>query len=85
MSNNLFVDVHKLLVDYTEELDRHSLGNPYREEAQRIIEELNILIKNKHFIEHIEEEIEEEERRQATDDIADEILNRGCINGRCEI
>ena len=85
MSKNLFADIRRLLVKFTEDLDQHSIGNEMRDEAQRIVDEIDILIKNKDFIEHIEEEIDEEEFRQASDEIAEQILTQSCPNGNCEM
>lgn len=82
---NLFVDIRRLLIKLTEELDDHSIGNEMRDDAQRIIDEIELLLKNKKFIDHIEDEIEEEEFRQVSDDIAEEILTRSCPNGNCEM
>ena len=82
---NLFVDIRRLLIKLTEELDGHSIGNEMRDDAQRIIDEIELLLKNKKFIDHIEDEIEEEEFRQVSDDIAEEILTRSCPNGNCEM
>lgn len=82
---NLFVDIRRLLIKLTEELDDHSIGNEMRDDAQRIIDEIELLLKNKKFIDHIEDEIEEEEFRQVSDDIAEEILTKSCPNGNCEM
>jgi hypothetical protein len=67
------------------ELNKHSIGNADVEEAQDIIDELNVLIKNKAFIKHLEKEIDEEERKMTSEDIADEILSsKYCVGGNCE-
>ena len=85
MSDEIFIRVKRLLENHVELLTKHSLGNEHAEEAQDIIDELNLLIENKAFIKHIEEEINEEERKMVSDDIADEILNgKYCVGGNCE-
>jgi len=85
MSDDIFMRVKKLLEDHVEVLNKHSIGNEHATEAQAIIDELKILIKNKAFIKHIEKEIEEEERKMVSDDLAQEILNgKFCVGGNCE-
>ena len=85
MSDEIFIRVKRLLENHVEVLNKHSLGDEHAEEAQAIIDELKVLIKNKAFIKHIEEEINEEERKMVSDDIADEILSgKYCVGGNCE-
>ena len=85
MSDEIFIRVKRLLENHVEVLNKHSIGDEHTEEAQAIIDELNVLIKNKAFIKHIEEEINEEERKMVSNDIADEILNgKYCVGGNCE-
>jgi len=85
MSDDIFMRVKRLLENHVEVLNKHSIGDEHADEAQAIIDELNVLIKNKAFIEHLEEEIEEEERKMVSDDIAQEILNgKFCVGGNCE-
>lgn len=85
MSDEIFIRVKRLLENHVELLNKHSLGNEHADEAQDIIDELNLLIENKAFIKHIEEEINEEERKMVSDDIADEILSgKYCVGGNCE-
>lgn len=85
MSDEIFIRVKRLLENHVELLNKHSLGNEHADEAQDIIDELNLLIENKAFIKHIEEEINEEERKMVSDDIAQEILNgKFCVGGNCE-
>jgi len=85
MSEQIFDRVRRLLKDHVEILNHHSIGNPHAEEAQDIIDELDLLIENKAFIQHIEEEIEAEERKIVSDDLADEILSsKYCVGGSCE-
>jgi hypothetical protein len=68
MSDDIFMRVKRLLENHVEVLNKHSIGNEHADEAQDIIDELNVLIKNKAFIEHLEHEIEEEERKMVSDD-----------------
>lgn len=85
MSDDLFLRVKKLLENHVKVLDKNSIGDEHAEEAQDIIDELNLLIKNRAFIEHLEEEINEEERKIMSEDIAQEILNgKFCVGGNCE-
>lgn len=85
MSDDIFMRVKRLLENHVEVLNKHSIGDEHADEAQDIIDELNVLIKNKAFIEHLEHEIEEEERKMVSDDIAQEILNgKFCVGGNCE-
>ena len=85
MSDEIFIRVKRLLENHVEVLNKHSIGDEHAEEAQDIIDELNLLIENKAFIKHIEEEINEEERKMVSDDIAQEILNgKFCVGGNCE-
>ena len=85
MSDDIFMRVKILLENHVEVLNKHSIGDEHADEAQDIIDELNVLIKNKAFIEHLEHEIEEEERKMVSDDIAQEILNgKFCVGSNCE-
>jgi hypothetical protein len=72
-------------MDFVALLDKHSIGSEERGEANRIIEELTILMKDEKFVEHLETEMEQHEHQQLSDDIADEILSRGCPNGNCDV
>ncbi len=85
MPHHIFLDIRRLLMDFVSLLDKHSIGNEEREEANRIIEELTILMKDEKFVEHLETEMEQHEHQQLSDDIADEILSRGCPNGNCDV
>jgi hypothetical protein len=85
MSEQIFEKVRSLLKDHVRILNENSIGNEHAEEAEDIIAELDVLIKNKAFIQHIEEEIEAEERKIISDDLADEILNgKYCVGGSCD-
>jgi len=85
MPHHIFLDIRRLLMDFVALLDKHSIGNEEREEANRIIEELTVLMKDEKFVEHLETEMEQHEHQQLSDDIADEILSRGCPNGNCDV
>jgi len=85
MAHHIFIEVRRLLMDFVALLDKHSIGSEDREEANRIIEELTVIMKDEKFVEHLETEIENHEHQQMTDDIADEILSHGCPNGNCDV
>ena len=87
MSKELFNRVRSLLQDHVEELNKNKIGDDHVEEAEEIIAELDLIMSNKHFIEHLEKEIDEEEHKQVSEDLADEILSRGqhCPNGNCDV
>ena len=85
MSDDIFMRVKRLLENHVEVLNKHSIGDEHATEAQDIIDELNVLIKNKAFIKHLEHEIEEEERKMVSEDLAEEILHgKYCVGGRCD-
>lgn len=85
MPHHIFLDIRRLLMDFVSLLDKHSIGSEERKEADRIIEELTILMKDEKFVEHLETEMEQHEHQQLTEDIADEILSHGCPNGNCDV
>jgi hypothetical protein len=85
MAHHIFIEVRRLLMDFVALLDKYSIGSEDREEANRIIEELTVIMKDEKFVEHLESEIENHEHQQMTDDIADEILSHGCPNGNCDV
>ena len=45
MSDDIFIRVKKLLENHVDVLNKHSIGDDHAEEAQDIIDELNLLIK----------------------------------------
>ena len=47
MEHHLFTDISRLLKDFVVLLDKHSIGNEETIEANRIIEELTYVLKNK--------------------------------------
>ncbi len=84
MSQDLFKRVKVLLQNHVELLNEHRLGDTHVEDAQNIIEELNILLKSDKASE-IEKRIDVAERQAVSDDLADEILNgKYCIGGNCD-
>jgi len=85
MEHHLFTDIRRLLMDFVVLLDKHSIGNEETIEANRIIEELTVVLKNKELVDTIETKIEQEEHKQMSQDIADEILSHGCPNGNCDV
>ena len=87
MEHHLLTDIRRLLKDFVVLLDKHSIGNTETEEANRIIEEIDIVLKNRELVDSIETKIEEEEHRQISDDLAEEILSRGqhCPSGNCDV
>jgi len=85
MEHHLLTDTRRLLMDFVVLLNKHSIGNGERDEAERIIEELTLLLKNQEFVDTIEDKIVEEEHKQMSQDIADEILSHGCPNGNCDV
>ena len=87
MEHHLFIDIRRLLKDFVVLLNEHSIGNKETEEANRIIEEIDIVLKNRELVDSIETKIEEEEHRQISDDLAEEILSRGqhCPSGNCDV
>lgn len=85
MEHHLFLDIRRLLMDFIILLDKHSIGSVERVEAERIITELTLLLKNEELVTTIEDKIVEEEHSQVSQDIADEILSHGCPNGNCDV
>ena len=84
MSQDLFKRVKVLLQNHVELLNEYRLGDTHVEDAENIIEELNILLKSNKASE-IEKRIDVAERQAVSDDLADEILNgKYCIGGNCD-
>ena len=85
MSDELFTKVAQLLKHYIVLLDKQSFGNTDTIKAQAIADELDLLMGDKKFVQHIQDEIELKERQIVSDDIADEILNgTHCIGSSCD-
>jgi len=84
MSQDLFKRVKVLLQNHVELLNEHRLGDTHVEDAENIIDELDILLKSNKASE-IEKRIDVAERQAVSDDLADEILNgKYCIGGTCD-
>jgi len=85
MEHHLFLDIRRLLMNFIILLDKHSIGSGERNEAERIITELNYILKDKEFVDMIEDKIVAEEHSQMSQDLADEILSHGCLSGNCDV
>ena len=84
MSQDLFRRVRSLLQDHVRLLNQRSLGDTHVEEAEGIIDEINILLQSDE-VKNIEHQIDEAERKLVSEDIAEEILNgKYCVGGNCE-
>ena len=84
MSADLFKRVRSLLCDHIELLNKHHLADAHVEDAQLIIDELDVLLKSD-AVKDIEKNIDEVERKIVSDDLAEEILNgKYCVGGSCE-
>ena len=84
MSQDLFARIKSLLQDHVVLLNEHKLGDTHVEDAEAIIDEINILLKSDKAGE-IEKSIDVAERQAVSDDLADEIINgKYCIGGTCE-
>lgn len=84
MSKDLFRRVKSLLKDHVQILNEHSIGDTHVDDAQAIIDEINILLKSGE-VKNIENQIDETERKLMSEDLADEILNsKYCVGGSCE-
>lgn len=84
MSQDLFLRIKNLLQNLVELLNEHRLGDSRVEQAEAIIDEINILLKSDKAGE-IEREIDIAERQVISEDIAEEILNgKYCIGGNCD-
>ena len=84
MCQDLFLRIKNLLQDHVELLNEHRLGDNHVEQAESIIDEINILLKSDKAGE-IEKSIDVAERQAVSEDLAEEILNgKYCVGGRCE-
>lgn len=84
MSQDLFRRVRSLLQDHVRLLNQHSLGDTHVQDAEGIIDEINILLQSDE-LKSIEQRIDDAERKLISEDLADEIINgKYCIGGNCE-
>ena len=84
MSADLFKRVKALLKDHVDLLNEHKLGDSHVDDAESIIEEIEVLIGSGEAP-NIEKRIDVAERQAVSDAIADEILNgKYCIGGNCD-
>ena len=84
MSTELFSRIRGLLKDHIELLNKHSIGDNHLQQAENIVNELDIFLRTD-SVKKVEEVIDNAERQQMTDDIADEILNgKYCVGGSCD-
>ena len=77
MSDTLFKRIRHLL-------NKHSLGDTHVEQAENIVDELDIFLRTDSVAE-VEQTISNAEKQQMVEDIADEILNgKHCVGGSCD-
>ena len=84
MSDKLFARIKSLLSDHIRVLNQHSIGDTHVDDAQAIVDEIDILLSSggADTVEHL---IDEVERKAVSNDLADEILNsKYCVGGSCE-
>ena len=84
MSDELFSRLRRYLTHYVELLNQHSIGDERVEDIESIIDELKIFLRTD-SVKKVEQEINNAERKQMSDEIADEILyGKHCVGGSCE-
>ena len=84
MSDTLFKRIRHFLKDHIALLNKHSLGDTHVEQAENIVDELDIFLRTDSVAE-VEQAISNAEKQQMVDDIADEILNgKHCVGGSCD-
>lgn len=84
MSDTLFKRIRHLLKDHIALLNKHSLGDTHVEQAENIVDELDIFLRTDSVAE-VEQTISNAEKQQMVEDIADEILNgKHCVGGSCD-
>jgi hypothetical protein len=84
MSQDLFRRVRSLLLDHIRLLNEHRLGDTHVQDAEAIIDEINILLQSDD-LKIIEQRIDDAERKIISEDLADEIINgKYCVGGNCE-
>jgi len=84
MSDELFRRIRYLLKDHIELLHKYSIGDKHLEQTESIVNELDIFLKTDK-VKEIEKTIDEVERKQVSEDLADDILNgKHCVGGSCD-
>lgn len=84
MSQDLFKRTRSLLLDHIRLLNEHRLGDTHVDDAQALIDEINILLQSDE-LKQIEQRIDDAERKIVSEDLAEEILNaKYCVGGHCE-
>lgn len=84
MSQDLFRRVRSLLLDHIRLLNQHRLGDTHVQDAEAIVDEINILLQSDD-LKIIEQRIDDAERKIISEDLADEIINgKYCVGGNCE-
>ena len=84
MSQDLFRRVRSLLLDHIRLLNEHRLGDTHVQDAEAIVDEINILLQSDD-LKIIEQRIDDAERKIISEDLADEIINgKYCVGGNCE-
>tara|TARA_R110002012_G_scaffold3562_8_gene16664 strand:- start:1683 stop:1940 length:258 start_codon:yes stop_codon:yes gene_type:complete len=84
MSADLFKRVRSLLSGHIKVLNEHAIGDTHADDAQAIIDEIDILLKSDELKE-VEKHIDDAERKVVSDDLAQEILNgKFCVGGHCD-
>lgn len=84
MSQDLFRRVRSLLLDHIRLLNQHRLGDTHVQDAEAIVDEINMLLQSDD-LKIIEQHIDDAERKVISEDLADEIINgKYCVGGNCE-
>ena len=84
MSQDLFRRVRSLLLDHIRLLNQHRLGDTHVQDAEAIVDEINMLLQSDD-LKIIEQHIDDAERKIISEDLADEIINgKYCVGGNCE-
>lgn len=84
MSQDLFKRTRSLLLDHIRLLNEHRLGDTHVDDAQALVDEIDILLQSEE-LKYIEERIDDAERKIVSEDLAEEILNaKYCVGGHCE-
>ena len=84
MSQDLFKRTRSLLLDHIRLLNEHRLGDTHVDDAQALVDEIDILLKSDE-LKQIEQRIDDAERKIVSEDLDEEILNaKYCVGGHCE-